>query len=124
MIWQVRTSKIVRSYKLPNKVSDLVAWCPREDTCMLAVCNEHMVHLVLPNLYSKAVNEATQSIVDNAAESYKVDVAASRDKEKVVKWTFNEKMVTIEFNEVISKLAWHSKGDFFSTMAHNVQATT
>lgn len=50
VIWNVRTSKIVRKYKLPNKVVDKVTWCPNEAYCILAVANEETVHLVTPKL--------------------------------------------------------------------------
>ena len=29
-------------------------------------------------------------------------------------------MIKIEFKHVISKITWHSKGDYFATMAHNI----
>ena len=29
-------------------------------------------------------------------------------------------LVTLVFKNVISRLAWHSKGDYLSTLAHNI----
>ena len=56
VIWNVRTSKTVRKYKLPNKVIDKIMWCPNQDVCMLAVANGDSVHLVFPSLSSSKVN--------------------------------------------------------------------
>jgi hypothetical protein len=33
-------------------------------------------------------------------------------------------MVKIEFKHLIAKVVWHSKGDYFATMAHNVQTSS
>ena len=57
---------------------------------------------------------------------YNIDIKASSDnKEKFVKWTFakdyqGNMFIKMKFEHIISKLVWHSKGDYFSTMAHNI----
>ena len=50
-------------------------------------------------------------------------------KENLAKWQFakdlkkDEIAVTIEFKHIISRLTWHPKGDYFATMASNLQST-
>ena len=60
---------------------------------------------------------------------YELDAKASEDKEKFVKWKFEndsygKMMIRMEFGKIISKVVWHSKGDYFSTMAHNIQTAS
>jgi hypothetical protein len=33
-------------------------------------------------------------------------------------------MIKIVFKHMISKVVWHTKGDYFATMAHNVQTSS
>jgi ribosome biogenesis protein ERB1 len=46
-----------------------------------------------------------------------------------VKWTFckeprkDQVYVTMVFKQIISRLVWHPRGDYFATMAHNFQST-
>ena len=40
VIWNTKTSKIVRKYELPHKVVDCIEWCPNAAYCLLAVTNE------------------------------------------------------------------------------------
>ena len=131
VIWHTRTSKIVRSYKLPNKVVDCLEWNPDPTLCILAAANEENVHLIAPELYSRKVNDATRAVLKQAKHFYEIDLAASGadKKEALVKWEFSDKAseqvaVSMTFKHIISRLTWHPKGDYFSSMAHNIQATT
>ena len=142
VIWNTRTSKIVRQYKLPNKIIDDLQWCPDMTKCLLAVCNEEFVFLVAPELYRKDCSNFTKDLFQEASESYKLDVAANEKKQSLCKWRFNLKtkgkkddkeekdqqlekldsqiLVQMEFSTVISRLTWHPRGDYLSTMAHNI----
>ena len=57
VIWNVRSSKIIRTYKLDHKVIDCLEWCPVDNLCMLAVCNEDHVVVLQPELYTQDANE-------------------------------------------------------------------
>ena len=127
VIFNVKTSRVVRSYKLPNKVVDTVAWCPDSKRCLLAVANEETVHLVAPGLYSKEHNRATKDMLGAASSVYAVEAAASQKQDCT--WVFpqtstTEQMVTLTCKNVISKLAWHPKGDYVATMASNIQSSS
>lgn len=124
VIWNVRTSKIVRKYKLPHKVVDKVMWCPNEGVCILAVANEETVHLVMPALSTTEVNKTTTDLLNAANKTYTVESAAKDSKEAHATWEFKDTMVTLTLKHVISSICWHPKGDYFSTMAHNLQATS
>ena len=89
MIWNARSGKIVRQYRMPNRVIDNVEWCPALDTCLLAVANEDHVHLIGPELYKKELNKRTKDMFVEAEKIYKIEAAASDKKEKLCKWQFN-----------------------------------
>ena len=149
VIWNSRTGKPVRQYRMPNKVVDAVEWCPNTDYCLLAVANETEVHLIGPELYRRDCGRFTKEMFDDAASTYKIDAAASDKKEHYCKWVFHlskakaaageeEKdedkatkatyhkhtLATIVFKNVISRISWHAKGDYLATMAHNIQSTS
>jgi ribosome biogenesis protein ERB1 len=46
IIWHVQTSRILRKYKLDNKVIDCVEWCPSKDRCILTATNEELVYVI------------------------------------------------------------------------------
>lgn len=97
------------------------------------------MHLICPELGRTDVNKRTKYVFDEAYESYKLDAAASDKKEQFCKWTFHQHVekvddkaekldkqviASITFKTIISRLAWHSKGDYLATMAHNIQQTS
>ena len=113
------------------------------------MANEHEVHLIGPELYRKDVNGFTKECMQAAEKTYKIDVAASDKKEHFCKWVFAKAplrkankakadaaaaegdeeveaprhphiLASIVFTTVISRLAWHSKADYLSTMAFNI----
>lgn len=60
-------------------------------------------------------------------EAWKQRVDSSKKKEAV--WTLgsdpvNSYVYKIEFDKIIRQVVWHAKGDYFATMAHNVQSTS
>lgn len=63
-------------------------------------------------------------------KQYKLDAKANDQKEKFVKWQFEDdsclknRMIVMKFQHCISKLVWHSKGDYFATMANNIQTSS
>jgi len=77
VIFNARTARVVRSYKLHNKVVDDLHWCPDTDRCILVVANEDTVHLVAPALYSKHVNANTKLMLSEAASSYAIESVAN-----------------------------------------------
>ena len=64
VIWNTRSGKIMRQYRLPNRIVDTIEWCPTMNQCLLAVANEDQVHLICPELYRKDVNRHTKEIFE------------------------------------------------------------
>jgi len=129
-IWSTRTTKIVRTYKLPNKVIDCIEWCPNTEFCLLSVANEELVHIIAPALYGKEQTSTTESLLSLSKKTYEMELAASdmAKKEQFIRWDFSgldtkvkgHKMITLHAKHIIARLAWHIKGDYFATMANNV----
>ena len=93
VVWEVPSARIIKKYKLENKVVDCVEWAPlynsKSSPNLLAVTNEEHVYIINPNLSSKAIREQTALNFENWEKQYDLDVKASSDtKEKFVKWTF------------------------------------
>ena len=68
VIWCVRTSKIVRKFKLSNKVIDKIQWCPNPSFCILAIANEEKVYLIAPALYNREANSLTFDLLKSAGK--------------------------------------------------------
>lgn len=132
VIFNAKTAKVVRRFKLPNRVVDALAWCPSTERCLLAVANEETVHFVAPALYGRDANQATTEILAAAASTYAIEAAATSKSECT--WDFSDVSakqgssthckVTLTLKNVISKVAWHPKGDYLATMAAGVQTTS
>lgn len=52
LIWEIETTRVIKKYKMKNKVVDCVEWCPNKAFCFLAVANEEHVTLINPMLYA------------------------------------------------------------------------
>ena len=94
------------------------------------MANEFEVHLICPELFRKEANTHTKDIFARAEQTYKIETAASEKKEQFCKWIFKGAareeevhphiLASIVFKIIISRLSWHSKADYLSTMAHNI----
>ena len=84
----MQTSRILRKYKLDNKVVDCVEWCPSKDRCILTATNEELVYVIQPGLYARDLNESTDEIITQADKNYSQDVLLNDKKEQFWKWAF------------------------------------
>lgn len=87
---------------------------------MIAVANEETVHIVTPNLGTQEVNQATKDLLIESKKQYTVEYAAADEKDRHCTWDFKADMVTLTMKYVMKDICWHPKGDYFSTMAHNL----
>lgn len=90
VIWQIKTARIVRKYKVESPIVDAIEWCPSKKRCILAVANEVNVYIFQPKLYSKQSSEELSNDFAKWEAQYNLDVKASDSKEKFVKWSFVE----------------------------------
>jgi len=90
VVWDIRTTRILRKYKLENKVIDSVEWSPSKVNCILAATNEEHVYILQPRLYSKKLSAQTAESMKEWEKQYNIDVKASDQKEKYAKWIFGD----------------------------------
>lgn len=57
VVWDIKSSRVLRKYKFPNAVIDCLEWCPSESKSLLAVVNEEFVYVIQTELNSKKLNE-------------------------------------------------------------------
>lgn len=88
VIWNTRTTKIVRKYELPNKVIDCIEWCPNTSYCLLAATNEEQVHLIAPQLSTREVGEQTKAILEVSKMTWETESAATTKDKRHVEWVF------------------------------------
>ena len=88
VIWNTRTTKIVRKYQLPNKTIDCVEWCPNAAYCLLAVGNEEQVHLIAPDLSTRTTNERTKATLEMSSKTYELEAPAIQKDKRHVDWSF------------------------------------
>lgn len=85
IVWQVATTRILRRYKLENKVIDCLEWAPVRG--VLAVCNEDLIYVFQPALAPRSINAATASLIDEAEKTYAQEQAAAGGERKD-QWSF------------------------------------
>ena len=59
VVWEIKSSRILKKYKVENKVVDCVEWSPAGFPLLLAVTNEELVYIIHPNLGSRSEREKT-----------------------------------------------------------------
>jgi len=88
VIWNTRTTKIMRKYELPNKVIDCIEWCPNASYCLLAVNNEEQVHFIAPELAAREVIDATKAILEISQKTWEIEGVAIAKEKRHVEWLF------------------------------------
>lgn len=64
MVWHVQTTRILRKYKLDNKIIDCVEWNPNKEKCILSATNEEIVYVINPGLYTRDINTSTSELIE------------------------------------------------------------
>lgn len=90
VVWEIGSARILKKYKLENKVVDCVAWSPSTTHCILAATSEELVYLFCPGLYSRQATNLTKIAFSQWEAQYVLDAKASDQKEKYVKWAFEQ----------------------------------
>jgi ribosome biogenesis protein ERB1 len=66
IIWDVETSRQLRTYDFENVVDD-VEWNPNPEMCLLGVANEYNVLIINPRVYGKKISDQTDLLLKNVS---------------------------------------------------------
>lgn len=94
---------------------------------ILAVANEYKITLVVP---SKLFNAEITAHVNTLINDFKVkhiEPTIPANKKPLSKWTFpesDEMRIELEFEHIMKRVVWHTKGDYFATLADNIQTSS
>jgi len=121
-IWELQTGRCLKTFDVGGVVKS-VAWCPNQALSLVAVTVENKVLLINTGVGDKLVNERTTELLseepDNSgyvppvklAQAVKWEVKTEEDKSYP-----KETLIVIAHFKAVSKVTWHTKGDYFATV--------
>lgn len=133
-LWDAQTGRIRHKYKFEG-VIDCVRFNPNPNVCVLAVVNMNHTYILVPQkINTKKQVKETESLIREFKSRFVPVIDTVSNKVPMAKWNFLENTdedyltrdirVSIQFAHILKKLVWHSKGDYFSTLADNIQTST
>ena len=134
ILWDVQTGRIRQRYTFEG-IIDCVRFNPNKNVLALAVVTLKKVYILIPQkLYNKFEKKKTEELIKEFKRSYVPVQDSTTNKKPPWKWEFldetNEEFikkdirVVLEFEYILKKIDWHSKGDYFATLASNIQVST
>lgn len=132
-LWDVQTGRVKHKYKFEG-IIDCVRFNPNKSVLVLAVVNLNRLYILAPQkLNTREERRETENLIKEFKNTY-VPFVDVTDKKPICKWEFLESTtreyteydmrVKLEFEHILKKVEWHSKGDYFSTLADNIQVST
>jgi ribosome biogenesis protein ERB1 len=111
-----------------------VQWNPNKGVPLLAVIHEKFCSLLAPQgLFSSETSDNLRTLLADFKANHVPPVEVG-NKKLVTKWKFEEEgteeytskdlRITLECQHVLKTMRWHSKGDYFSTLADNIQTSS
>lgn len=131
-IWDVLTSRIVKRYKF-NTI-DSVQWNPNVGMPVLAIANEQKVSILAPTkLFDSELDSNLTTLFRDIKQKHYAPTVAE-GKKPISVWNFTDPSnedyrtkdlrVELEFEHIIKWVRWHAKGDYFATLADNIQTSS
>lgn len=136
-VWEISSGKQLWRIKLSSSDAvNVVSWRPNSDACILAACCGETVHFMIPqhDLCSPETEQQSKEIIDAGfgyAATNPTKSAAAKDKPASATWlrpsaTLQDKgvMLTLTLRSTPKSLAWHRRGDYFSTASPSSTTTS
>jgi len=121
----------VKKYKFST--IDCVQWNPNKGIPLLAVVHEKRCTIIAPHgLYNDELTSATSNLLTEFKSRY-IEPTIAPGKKAFTKWIFTEVeseeykgdiRLHLEFEHILKRMRWHSKGDYFATLADNIQTSS
>jgi ribosome biogenesis protein ERB1 len=133
-LWDVKTGRIRHKYQFEG-IIDCVRFNPNPNVLVLAIVNLNHLYIVCPQkLYTRSERRNTQNLLSEFKSNFVPVIDTTSTKKPACKWEFTDEndrqhfehdlRVKLEFEHIIKKVDWHSKGDYFATLADNIQTST
>lgn len=136
-VWELVTGRQLWRVRLsPNDAVNVVSWRPGHDAMILAACCGETVYFIIPQggLCNPEVESQSREILDAGfgyAASNPSKTADGKDKPSSSTWlrpstSLQEKgvLLTLNLRSAAKTLAWHRRGDYFSTVSPSSTATS
>jgi ribosome biogenesis protein ERB1 len=136
-IWDITTGKQYWRVKLSSSEAvTVVSWRPGHDACILAACCSENVHFIIPqgDVCNTEVDTQSREILDAGfgyAATNPSKTAAGKDKPSTATWlrppaSLQDKgvLLTLTLRSIPKTLAWHRRGDYFSTVSPSSTSTS
>jgi len=130
-IWEMLSGRQIWSVKLgEGDAVNVVKWRPGTDAVMLSAASGEHVYLIVPPIIDPQTETRGREVID-AGWGYATNSAASKaQKDPVTQWTrpgtrLEDQGVLAVFGlrRTVKVIAWHRKGDYFSTISPQGQTS-
>lgn len=125
-LWEVDTGRCVKTVTLPGKPHSLV-FCPNTSLTLLALAVDSSVYLFNHGLGDKLLVASTDSTLSSFSPSQDADASSRSD----LTWHVTQGpdynrgfRLCLNHPKTVKQVAWHSKGDYFATLAVDAAGTT
>ncbi|KAK5168335.1 Ribosome biogenesis protein erb1 [Saxophila tyrrhenica] len=136
-VWELQTGKQLRRLRLSSSEAvNQVSWQPSRETCIIAACCGENVQFIIPqgDICNPQQDRRSREVLDSGfgyATSNPSKTAAGVDKPSSANWlrpstTLQDKgvLLTLTLRSTPKTLAWHRRGDYFSTVSPSTAATS
>ncbi|KJX96995.1 eukaryotic ribosome biogenesis protein 1 [Zymoseptoria brevis] len=136
-VWDLQQSRQVWRIRLSTtEPVNVVTWRPGQTTNILAACCGETVYFIVPQMESDDddVEAASREVLDSGygyAAANPAKTAAGKDKVASAQWarpptSLQDKGVslTLTLRSSPKTLAWHRRGEYFSTVSPNTSSTS
>ncbi|EGP91782.1 uncharacterized protein MYCGRDRAFT_54508 [Zymoseptoria tritici IPO323] len=136
-VWDLQQSRQVWRIRLSTtEPVNVVTWRPGQTTNILAACCGETVYFVVPQMESDDddVEAASREVLDSGygyAAANPAKTAAGKDKVASAQWarpptSLQDKgvVLTLTLRSSPKTLAWHRRGEYFSTVSPNTSSTS
>jgi ribosome biogenesis protein ERB1 len=133
-VWEVPTARQVWSAKVgDDEAINVVRWRPGKDAIILSAAAGEDIFLMTPcDLVAPEIEETSIALIDAgfgyATNATQALTANGARKEPVAKWTRPGSrledegvLVKITVRSTVKAIAWHKRGDYFSTVSPTAQ---
>ncbi|KAK3056270.1 Ribosome biogenesis protein erb1 [Extremus antarcticus] len=136
-VWEIVSGKQLWRIRLSSSEAvNQVSWQPSRETCIIAACCGEQVHFIVPQgeICNPEQDRRSREVLDSGfgyAASNATKTAAGVDKPSSANWlrpsqTLQDKgvLLTITLRSSPKTLAWHRRGDYFSTVSPSTTSTS